>query len=73
MGDVWHPGYVVDTYLYTTDLNISSLSLQEDEVIDARLSTPDEIDELHKGGMMVPSVYKTFCCYRRDIKSVLGL
>ena len=73
MGDVWHPGYVVDTYLYTTDVDIDKLSLQEDEVIDAKLITPDEIDELHSKGMIVPSVYKTFCCYRNDIKSVLGL
>jgi len=73
LGDVWHPGYVVDTYLYKSYVDVDSLQLQDDEVVDAKLIGPEEIDELHAGGRIVPSVYKTFCCYRNDIKSVLGL
>lgn len=73
LGDVWHPGYVVDTYMYAADIELEGLDLQEDEVIDARIVYPEEIDELHELGEIVPSVYKTFCCYKNDIKSVLGL
>lgn len=73
LGDVWHPGYVVDAYLYVSKVDIDSLTLQSEEVIDAKLSTESEIDKLHTEGKMVPSVYRTFCCYRKDIKSLLGL
>lgn len=73
LGDVWHPGYIVDAYMYTTDIDVDKLTLQEDEVIEARITNAEEIDRLYADGMVVPSVYKTFCCYRNDFKSVLGL
>ena len=73
LGDVWHPGSIIDAYLYVTDLDPDSLRLQEDEVVDARLVLPSDIDEINRNGDMVPSVYKTFCCYRENMKEILGL
>lgn len=73
LGDLWHPGSIVDTYMYVTDVDLESLELQEDEVVDAKLCTGDEIEQIHLAGEMVPSVYKTFCCYRDNMKDVLGI
>lgn len=72
LGDVWHPGYIVDAYLYVSDIDINSLTLQVDEVTDARLVTESELDALNAEGLLVPSVYKTFCCYRSEIKDVIA-
>lgn len=73
LGDVWHPGFIVDTYLYITEVDPQKLILQDDEVIEAKLVTENELDELNGEGMMVPSVYKTFCCYREEIKVMAGI
>ncbi len=73
LGDLWHPGSIVDTYMYVTDVDVSSLKLQEEEVVDARLATGDEITKIHTSGKMVPSVYKTFCCYRSNMQEILGI
>lgn len=73
LGDVWHAGYVVDAYLYKADIELSELELQADEVTDAKLVSATDIENLHKEGKMVPSVFRTFCCYRKDIMSILGL
>ena len=73
LGDLWHPGSIVDTYMYVTDVDVGSLKLQEEEVVDARLATSADIEAIHSAGNMVPSVYKTFQCYRNDMKSVLGI
>lgn len=73
LGDVWHPGSIIDAYMYVTDVQLEELRLQEDEVVDARLVSAGDIDEINRQGAMVPSVYKTFCCYRDNMKEVLGL
>lgn len=73
LGDVWHPGCVVDAYLNCADVNLDELVLQEDEVVEAKLISAKELEALNKEKIIVPNVYKTFCCYRSDIKSVLGL
>lgn len=73
LGDVWHPGCVVDTYMYSCNVEIENLILQQEEVIDAKLAVDTEIDTMYKQGIIVPNVYRTFCCYRNDIKSLLGL
>ena len=57
--------------MYVTDVDIRALKLQEDEVVDARLATADEIEKINATGDMVPSVYKTFCCYRDNMVEVL--
>ena len=71
LGDVWHSGYVVDTYLYVSEIDIDKLVLQDDEVIDAKLVSEADIDSLHEQNMMVPSVYRTFCCYRQEINALI--
>lgn len=71
LGDLWHPGSIVDTYMYVADIDIKALKLQEDEVVDARLATADELEQINAAGEMVPSVYKTFCCYRNNMQDVL--
>ncbi len=73
LGEVWHPGSIIDAYMYVKDVKLDELKLQKDEVVDARLMLPSDIDEIHRRGDMVPSVYKTFCCYRDNMKEVLGL
>ena len=73
LGDVWHSGCIVDAYLYISDVDVNELTLQDGEVTEARLVTEDELDLMSKQGKVVPSVYRTFCCYRNDIKSVLGV
>ncbi|MCR5595761.1 MAG: NUDIX domain-containing protein [Lachnospiraceae bacterium] len=73
LGDIWHPGSIVDTYMYVTDVDLSGLELQPDEVVDAKLATGEEIERIHAAGKMVPSVYKTFCCYKDNMKEVLGV
>jgi len=73
LGDVWHQGYVVDAYLNCTEVDVDKLVLQEDEVTEAKLISAEEIEALNKNNTIVPNVYRTFCCYRSDIKSVLGL
>ncbi len=73
LGDLWHPGSIVDTYMYVTDIDPDSLKLQEEEVVDARLATSEDIERFHSEGKMVPSVYKTFCCYRSNMCDVLGV
>lgn len=72
LGDVWHPGFIVDAYLYVADVNPEELILQEDEVVEAKLVTEDELDEINAQGAMVPSVFKTFCCYRNEIRTVIN-
>ena len=73
LGDVWHQGYIVDTYLYVTEVDLNRLRLQREEVIEAKLAGEKDIDILNEAGLMVPSVYRTFCCYRNEIKSALEL
>ncbi len=73
LGDLWHPGSIVDTYMYVKDIEISDLSLQEEEVVEARFATSEEIRKINEEGNMVPSVYKTFCCYKQNMLDVLGL
>ena len=73
LGDLWHPGCIVDTYMYVTDVDVDSLTLQAEEVVDAKLATAGELERINAEGRMVPSVYKTFCCYRSNMLDVLGI
>ncbi|MCR5511040.1 MAG: NUDIX domain-containing protein, partial [Lachnospiraceae bacterium] len=73
LGDLWHPGSIVDTYMYVADIDPDTLNLQEEEVVDARLATSADIERINSEGRMVPSVYKTFCCYRSNMCDVLGV
>ena len=67
LGDVWHIGYVVDTYLFTADFEIDDLSLQPEEVVAAKFATRKDIEKLHTLGQIVLNVYRTFCNYRKEI------
>ena len=72
LGDLWHPGNIVDVYMFVKDIDLSELKLQQDEVVDARLVTPEELEQINAEGQMVSSVFKTFCCYRDNMKMVLN-
>lgn len=50
----------LDTYLNRQDIELKDIKLQEEEVIAAKLVSYEELEAMHKAGMIVPSVWERF-------------
>lgn len=46
----------LDTYLVITNIDLTKLKLQDEEVIDAKLVSYEEYKNMHKQGFLVPSL-----------------
>ena len=64
LGDSFYDNWIVDSYLYTPK-ETPSLSLQREEVCDARFVPIEEMDLYH--GVITTKVWEHFCKYKDKI------
>lgn len=57
----------LDIFTAVTDVPAEQLLLQEDEVIDARYVTWDELEEVRKSGLLIPDLYERIMEFRDRI------
>ena len=50
----------LDTYLNRQKVELKDIKLQEEEVVDAKFVDYKELEQMHKAGMIVPSVWERF-------------
>ena len=68
LGDTYRTNWIVDSYLYIPKEK-PTLSLQKEEVADARFVPIDDVKLYHTE--IVDGVWKNFCKYRKKIDSLL--
>ena len=57
----------VDTYIVSKDIGLSDLLLQEEEVIDARFVSIEELYKLCESNQIVPTIIERWKIYGKDI------
>lgn len=64
MGSLRTKHYFVDSYLYVADIDLKRLSLQKEEVVDAKLVTLEEFEAINKEGLIVEAMVAEFRLYQ---------
>lgn len=64
MGTILTDKYFVDSYLYRGNIRLEELKLQSKEVIDAKLVTLEEFEEMEGKGLIVEAMAKEFRSYQ---------
>lgn len=67
LGTILTERFFVDSYLYRGDIRLEDLTLQAKEVIDAKLVTLEEFEEMHKEGLIVEAMVEEFKAYQAQI------
>lgn len=67
LGSILADKYFVDSYLYKGNVKIEDLKLQEKEVIDAKLVTLAEFDEMDRENLIVKGMVEEFRAYQMQL------
>lgn len=63
---------IVDVWMVKQDIDIGMLTLQEDEVAEAKLVTFDEFDKMIDSGTVVPSINPSYSLLKNYIKNYIN-
>lgn len=67
LGTVLTEKFFVDSYLYRGNVCLENLTLQEAEVVDAKLVTLEEFETMHEQGLIVEAMVEEFKMYQEQI------
>lgn len=59
--------YIMDTYVNIYDFKIENISLQKIEVVDAKIVTIEEFEEMNRQGLIVPSIWSRYEKYKQKL------
>lgn len=59
--------YIMDTYVNMYDFKIENISLQKIEVVDAKIVTIEEFEEMNRQGLIVPSIWSRYENYKQKL------
>jgi len=61
LGETIKTNYILDTYLYQSDIDIKELCLQPEEVVDAKYVEKKDIYIMHKNGEIAGGAWQSYC------------
>lgn len=62
--------YILDTYLVNMTVEIENLILQKEEVVSAKLVSPQEFEMMNHDKLVVPSVWDRFNSYKNQLLKI---
>ena len=59
--------YIMDTFVNKYDFKLEDITLQKIEVVDAKVVTIEEFEEMNRHGLIVPSIWSRYEKYKQNL------